>query len=381
MKAVLNLPTEVYSGSGVYRNIGKLTGDNGKLLIVTDEGLAATPVPGMITAILEAEEINFETYTDINPNPDEETVLKITEYIKSNNIDRIIALGGGSPLDAAKAAAALAANPGSLEDYQWNGLAFENPAIPLIAIPTTAGTGSEVTGVSVITSRNMKKGVLGKAIFPKSALIDPQLMTGLPPFLTAVTGLDALTHAIESYIGLNSNPLTDSLAMEAIRLIHENLLKAYRNGDNLEAREKMAMASTMAGIAMDQAGLGIVHSLSGPVCSYLHLSHGFANALLLSFGMKYNLQTSSTKLAKIAVLLEADTRGMDEKTAALAAIDEVKKLVSTLDLDEKIKKVQNQKVDTVIFGDNASRMFLIKNNPRKAGAEDCQEIFDEIFTA
>ena len=258
MKAILDLPTAIYSGKGIHRELGELVKTGEKVIIITDEGLASTPVLGMITSVLDEGKISYMIYTKVSPNPDEETVRLILDYIKKEGADRIIALGGGSPLDAAKAAAALAPNPGPMEDYQWNSRIFENPPIPLIAIPTTAGTGSEVTGVAVISSRNMKKGIKQQAIFPEAAVIDPQLMAGLPPFLTAVTGLDALTHAIEAYTGLNSNPLTDSLCIEAIRLIHTYLPRAFRNGSDLEARENMALASTMAGIAMDQSGLGIV---------------------------------------------------------------------------------------------------------------------------
>lgn len=379
MKALLNLPTKIYAAVDAHKEIGVLVEEKKKVLIVSDMGLASTPVPGMITSVLDESGISYEIYTDVAPNPDEETVLTICDYIRTEGIDQIIALGGGSPLDAAKAAGALAPNPGTLSEYQWEGRKFENDSIPLIAVPTTAGTGSEVTGVAVISSRNMKKGVLGKAIFPETALIDPRLMTGLPPFLTAITGLDALTHAIEAYIGLSSNPLTDSLAREAIKLIRTYLPEAFKDGENLEARKNMALASTMAGIAMDQAGLGIVHSLASPVCGYLHLSHGFANALLLSFGMEFNLSARPGKMAEIAEYMGADISAMDEQAAARQSVVEIKRIVSVLGLDDEISKVRSETVDTAEYGENASRMFLIKNNPRPADAVDCKNIFDTIF--
>jgi len=225
----------------------------------------------------------------------------------------------------------------------------------------------------------MKKGILGKAIFPSTALIDPQLMTGLPPFLTAATGLDALTHAIEAYTGLNSNPLTDSLALEAINLIYTYLPAAFENGNNIIAREKMAIASTMAGIAMDQSGLGIVHSLASPVCTYLHLPHGFANALLLTFGMEYNIEVSAKKYAAIAELFGVNIQGIDERAAAEMAIEKIRELVNSLNLKEEIQEVRKKQVDTKVFGENASKIFLIKNNPRKADNEDCKKIFEIIF--
>lgn len=379
IQIIFDLPTKIVAKPGIYLQLPKYLNSNFNTLIITDKGLVATGVVDKVKSILIDKKINVEIYSDIKPNPNEEVVNKITTLVKKNNFKQIIALGGGSTIDAAKATCCLSANEGSLEDYQWNNRPFEKRPLPLIAIPTTAGTGSEVTGVAVITSRNIKKGINAKEIFPKIALVDAQLMTSLPPYLTAITGMDALSHAIESYLGLNANPFTDGLAIEAIKLISKFLLRAYANGNDLEARHNIAVASTIAGLAMDQSGLGIVHSLASPVCSYLHWSHGLACSILLPYGMKYNLIARQSKMAYIAELMGANVFGLLEREKAQLAVESVLALEKDLNLDGVIQEKIKVKPDIDKYGKNAASMFLIKNNPRQASAQDCSKIFSEIF--
>lgn len=379
MKMTFNLPTEIVAEPGIYLQLYCFLNPNIRTLIVTDDGLVKAGIVDKVRDTLLEKKFKVDVYTDIKPNPDEKIVNKITSLIKKNKFEQIIALGGGSTIDAAKVACCLFTNEGSLEDYQWNNRPFENHPLPLIAIPTTAGTGSEVTGVAVITSRNIKKGINAKEIFPKIALVDAKLMTSLPPYLTAITGMDALSHAIESYLGLRANPLTDSLAIESIKLIGKYLPRAYANGNDIEARHNMAVASTMAGLAMDQAGLGIVHSLASPVCAYLHWSHGLACSILLPYGMKYNLIARQSKMAYIAELLGANTFDMSKREMAQKAIECVFNLEKDLELNKIIQEKIKVKTDLDEYGKNAASMFLIKNNPRQASAQDCSEIFAEIF--
>jgi alcohol dehydrogenase class IV len=378
-KAMLNLPTALYSGKGARNILATLIPEGAKALLVTDKGLVDAPPVAMVKEILAGRGVSCTVFSDVDPNPDEATVNRVVEAIGSAKADCVVAVGGGSPLDAAKAAACLAANSRPLSDYQWEGVPFENPPLPLYALPTTAGTGSEVTGVAVITSRNMKKGINAKEIFPAAALIDPELMTGLPPYLTAITGMDALTHAIEAYVGLGANPFSDALCEKAIELIADNLPRAFACGTDIDAREAMGTASALAGVAMDQAGLGIVHSLSGPVCSYLHASHGLANALLLPFGMRFNIPACHDKYAIVAELLGYDTTDMAPRDGAEAAVYAVEELLEELELAPAIAEVVDNDVDLDVFGENASKMFLICNNPRSAGARECRAIFEEVF--
>jgi len=374
-----HLPTELKIGSGLYKKLPDELDENKRVLIVSDPGIEKAGLLEKIKNVLKKKGFEIDIFTEIDPNPDEELVTKLTEYINKKNSQQIIVIGGGSSIDAAKVASCMAVNDGPLEDYQWNNRSFENPSLPLIAFPTTAGTGSEVTGVAVITSRDTKKGVVDEYIFPDKAIVDPELMKSLPPYLTAITGMDALTHAVEAYLGLEANDFTDSLAERAITLISENLPKAYANGEDEKARYNMAVASTLAGIAMDQAGLGIVHSLASPVCANLHLSHGLANSFLLPYGMEFNLIARKSKLSKIAELMGSSIKNLSKEEGAYMAVKKVRELQNELELKERIKNETNVEPDLEKYGKNAANMFLINNNPRKASVEDCKNIFRKIF--
>ncbi len=372
-----DLPTELILSRGVHSEIGKNLINTGRTLVVTDENLAEIGLADKIKKPLVESGITVEIFSDIYENPDAELVKELSDYISSQNFEQIVALGGGSPIDAAKAAACLAKSDKDLEAHQWEGEQFFD-SVPLLALPTTAGTGSEVTGVAVITSRKVKKGIVDQHIFPEKAIIDPELMQGLPSYLTAITGMDALTHAVEAYLGLGANIITDAFAEKAIELISQYLKRAFGNGDDIKARQKMAEASAMAGIAMDQSGLGIVHSLAGPMCSHLHLSHGLANAILLPYGMEYNLLVRENKIAQIGSIMGINQSG-NIRSRAEKTIAYIKKLQADLELDKKMKEVLDAEVDCEQLGKEATKMVMLPNNPRKAGADDCTKIYRDVF--
>ncbi|MGM0438447.1 MAG: iron-containing alcohol dehydrogenase [Bacillota bacterium] len=374
-----DLPTEIEFGLGVYKELPKELEEGKRVLIVSDPGLKKVGLLDKIINVVSDNGFEVDVYTEITPNPDEELVSDLTSYISEKGSEQIVVLGGGSSIDAAKVASCMAVNDGPLEDYQWNNRSFENCSLPLFVFPTTAGTGSEVTGVAVITSRNTKKGVVDKYIFPDKAIVDPVLMKSLPPYLTAITGMDALTHAIEAYLGLGANAFTDSLAERAIKLIADYLPRAYANGEDEEARYNMAVASTLAGIAMDQAGLGIVHSLASPVCANLHLSHGLANSFLLPYGMEFNLIARKEKMSNIAELMGVKVADLSKEESAYLAVRKVEELQSELELKDKIAEETNVKPDLDKYAENAANMFLINNNPRKASIDECRNIFKNIF--
>lgn len=374
-----DLPTEIEFGMGIYKELPQELEEGGRLLIVSDPGLKKVGLLDKIKNVVSENGFEVDVYTEITPNPDEELVSDLTSYINEKDSEQIVVLGGGSSIDAAKVASCMAVNDGPLEDYQWNNRSFENRSLPLFVFPTTAGTGSEVTGVAVITSRNTKKGVVDKYIFPDKAIVDPELMKSLPPYLTAITGMDALTHAIEAYLGLGANAFTDSLSERAIKLIADYLPRAYANGEDEEARYNMAVASTLAGIAMDQAGLGIVHSLASPVCANLHLSHGLANSFLLPYGMEFNLIARKEKMSNIAKFMGVKVADLSKEESAYLAVRKVEELQRELELKDKIAEETNVKPDLDKYAENAANMFLINNNPRKASIDDCRNIFKNIF--
>ncbi len=373
------LPIEIKFGKGVAVEISGLVKSTDKVFVVTDSGIEKAGITGKIIENIEKTGAVTAIFNKVTPNPTSELAAEALEELKKFSATAVVAVGGGSPLDLGKIIAALATNDGRLEDYQWNGKPFENDSLPFIAVPTTAGTGSEVTRVAVIVDRNVKKGVNSDKLFPKYAIIDPELMTGLPSALTASTGMDALTHAVEAYVGLNSNPFTDSLALEAVRLIGKSLWKACACGSDLEARYDMALASTLAGIAMDQAGLGIVHSMSGPLCSYFHLSHGDSNAALLKYGMRFNLMAAPEKFAKLAESLGYSVTGMDVWEAAMSSVHAVTKLLKETGLKIDLQAYGLKEADADLIAEETLKMFLLKNNPRKPSLSECKQLYLDIL--
>jgi len=375
------LPTQLIHGAGSRKEIKKFIKSEDKVLIVTDKGLVKAGVVEKV--VKELDEIGVENviYDEVKANPHADTVQAVLDLAKKEAATAVVAIGGGSPMDVAKAVAMLITNEGTYEDYQWNGKIPTKPSATLVQIPTTAGTGSEVTRCAVIIDRNTKKGVNLDEFFATAALIDAELMVSLPPAITSTTGMDALTHAIEAYIGLGSNPVTDAWAIQAIELLAEYLPKAFANGANIEAREKVALASSLAGVAMDQAGLGFVHAMSGPLSSYYDVPHGLSNAVLLPYGMQFNLIAVPEKMARIAVALGVDTYVMSVKEAAQAAVDAVQELCWDLEIPEDMSEYFKKEEDIELFAKEALNMFLMRNNPRKPSLKDCAEVFRSVLIA
>ena len=373
------LPTEVSFGKGSSEKLLDVVTRNDSIFLVTDPGVEKAGVTGPILELLARAGAEVTVFGRVEPNPSAKLVMEALTELKNASATMVIAVGGGSSLDLGKVTAALATNEGLLEDYQWNGRAFAEEALPFIAIPTTAGTGSEVTRVAVIVDRNVKKGINSDKLFPKLAIVDPELMTGLPPGLTASTGMDALSHAVEAYVGLNSSPFTDALALEAVRLIGRSLGKACACGTDVCAREDMAMASTLAGVAMDQAGLGIVHSMAGPFCGIFHLPHGEANAVLLKYGMSFNLKAAPGRFASLAAALGCDISGLSPEEAGAAAVEAVSGLVAETGLKVDLAAYGLKESDADIVAEQTEKMFLLRNNPRRPSREDCRQLYMDVL--
>lgn len=373
------LPTQLIHGAGSLKEIKKFVTKEDKAIVITDKGLVKVGIVDKLLKELDEIGVAYAVYDEIEPNPHADTVRKALAFAKDQGSTAVIAIGGGSPMDVAKIVALLLTNEGDIEDYQWKGKAVAKPAANLIAIPTTAGTGSEVTRTAVIIDRDTKKGIGNDALFPRAALVDAELMATLPASITSVTGMDALTHAIEAYIGLGSNPATDAWALEAIELLADYLPKAFANGADIEAREKVALASSLAGAAMDQAGLGFIHSLSGPLSSYYDVPHGLSNAVLLPYGMQFNLIAVPEKMARIASILGVDTAGMSLREAAQAAVDAVQDLCWDLEIPTDLSSYFESEEDIDKFAQEALNMFLMRNNPRKPNVRDCAEVFRSVL--
>ncbi len=313
--------TEVIYGPGAVARIGELAQrlTVARLLVVTDEGVSRAGITTRVTAALDGAGIDVAIFDGVEPNPSIETVEKALALYRDAVCEGVVAVGGGSPIDAAKAVATLATNRGELADYVGVGKIVQ-PLAPLLAVPTTVGTGSEVTTWAVITDlAQRKKVVLGSPLLaPHIAVLDPELVLSLPASLTASTGIDALTHAIESVISLFAGPFTDGLALEAIRLIAANLPAAVRVPE-LDPRANLLYASTMAGMAFSYARTALVHGMAHPLSAYYDVPHGLANAILLPAVLAFNLPACEAKLARVGVAMGTAASGQ----AAVQAVHQL----------------------------------------------------------
>jgi len=375
------LPTRIRFGSGVIKELPPFLAAHGvkRLFVVSDEGLAAAGVLKDAVAPLRAAGIDFDAFTAVPTNPALDCVEAALTAARSLSPDAVVSVGGGSPIDVAKVVALLLTNEGPLARFQWEGQVPDRPALFHVAVPTTAGTGSEVTRTAVIVDRGTKKGIVSDALGPTAAFIDPELTLTLTPALTAATGADALTHAIEAYVGKGGNVITAALAKAAVRLIASSLHAAVREGSDREARSRLAMGSTLAGIAMDQGGLGIVHSLSGPLSAWYGVHHGLSNAIFLAESIRFNAPVAAVDLAELAREMGLSTAGPDDEAAthelARACGDLMQELgVASLPdsmvfTDEEIKRMSEA----------AAGMILAGNNPRPVSPEDCRVIYRKVL--
>ena len=319
-------PAVTLIGPGCVKEIGGDIKDLGlkKALVVTDNVLVKIGVVKKVTDVLDESGVSYVVVDDIQPNPTMKNIHDGLNIYKSENCDFIISIGGGSPQDAGKAIGILATNGGEIKDYEGINIS-KHKSVPIIAINTTAGTASEVTINYVITNEDthIKMVMIDKNCLASIAVSDPELMTGKPADLTAATGMDALTHAIEAYVSTGAYELTDVLALEAVKLIGESLEDAVKDGNNIEARSKMAYASYIAGMSFNNAGLGYVHSMAHQLGGFYNLPHGVCNAILLPHVEKFNSANTGDKLRKVAEILGENVEGLSVEEANAKAIEDI----------------------------------------------------------
>ncbi len=331
------VPTRVEFGEGIAKTLPEeVAALQGKrIMIVTDPGLVKIGLVQNFVDMLETEGLTVQVFDEIEANPRDTTCDHGSKVAKEFGADCLVAIGGGSPMDTAKAISLLMTNPGIINQYFGYDM-MEHPGIPLITIPTTAGTGSEVTIWAVITntqkSPHAKDAVGSNLICPRVALVDPQLTYGLPPALTASTGIDALCHAYEGYTALPASPYTDMYAEKAFALIAENLLPAYANGDNIDARRNMMLAQLFGAISFSNADTHANHALAEAIGGIYDIPHGVANAIFLPFVMDYLSIANLPKHAKMAQCFGRDITGLTMKEAADQAVDAVLELRDLLDI-------------------------------------------------
>ncbi len=375
-----HLPTRIVFGQAAYEALPAELGTLGAqaVLLISDPGLADLGLVAEVATALEEASYDVTTFTGVSSNPTTDEVHAGLEIAQAQAVDALVALGGGSPIDVAKAIALLLANGGTYADYQWGGKAITERSRPLVAVPTTAGTGSEVSKVAVVSDADnpFKKGVLSPLMFPHVAVLDPALTRGMPAWLTAATGIDAFVHAFEAYAGRRANPHTDRLALDALETAWCYLPAATQDGDDMEARERMMLAAFWAGTAMDHAGLGLVHALSGPLTTHLHLHHGLANGIILPYVVAFNLPAipEGRRQALHEIFGLAPDAGDEELVNSLKQFVEDLGLPTSLSvLDEPLDDV-----DWEAIAEETTRMVLIHNNPRPASAADCLHILEQM---
>ena len=346
-----------------------------KAFIVTDNDLVKYGVAGKVTSVLDAAEIPFQVFSEVKQNPTVKQVKLGGEEFATSGADVIVAIGGGSPIDTAKAIGIIAANPEFSDVLSLEGVAdSKNKSIPIIALPTTAGTAAEVTINYVITDEeNIKKMVcVDPNAIPVLSIVDAELMVSMPKGLTAATGMDALTHAIEGYITKGSWEMSDMFELKAIEMIVKHLPVAVENPSNIEAREGMAMAQYIAGMGFSNVGLGLVHGMAHPLGAYYDIPHGVANALLLPIVMKYNATSCVDKYSEIAKAMGVNIAGYSKTEAAHAAVDAVKALAIKVGIPERLRDLNVTEDSLEKLALSAFNDICTPGNPRNV-------TFDEIF--
>ena len=379
------VPPMIVHGPGAAKEAGSLAKGLGKkALIVTDMALEKLGLLNEVQNSLEVAGIPFAVYNKVVTEPTMDFVEEGLKIFKEVQAEFLIAVGGGSPMDAAKAIAVLVTNPGKISDFAGANK-IPRPGSPLMAIPTTAGTGSEVTQSTIITdtSRDVKMLIASPHIISRVALVDPLLTLTMPQKLTAATGIDALTHAIEAFVSVKAQPITDTLALQAIRVIAGNIRPAWSNGDNVEARTNMMIGAHQAGMAFSNSSVALVHGMARPIGAYFHVPHGVSNAALLPTIIEFSIPGNPKRYAAIAEAMGEITEGLSVLDAAYLAAD----AAGGLNVDLKVPTLRELGVEEKKFNSIVEQMAADAiasgspgNNPRKATKEEIVELYRRAFS-
>lgn len=382
MSFMLALPKISLHGTGAIGDMVKIVAGKrwGKALIVTDGQLVRLGLLDSLFSALEAHGMAYHLFDGVFPNPTEALVQSGFNAYKDTQCHYLIAFGGGSPIDTAKAIKILTANPGPSVAYSGVGN-VTHPGVPLVAINTTAGTAAEMTSNAVIinSQRRVKEVIIDTNIIPDIAVDDASVMLNIPADVTAATGMDALTHAIEAYVSTGAHPLTDASALEAIRLISHWLPQAVENGHNEKAREMMANGQYLAGMAFNSAGLGLVHALAHQPGATHNLPHGVCNAILLPIVENFNRPHAVARFARIAQAMGVDTTGMDTEKASLEAIDAIRRLSALVGIPTGFAQLGITENDIESWIDNALSDACAPCNPRNASRDEVRALYREAL--
>jgi alcohol dehydrogenase class IV len=351
-------------------------------LIVSDPGVAAAGLVDEAAGVLKSQDLPVSVFAGVEADPGPATVQAAQAAARDCRAEVIIGLGGGSSLDVAKVVSVMLTNPGPIEGYFGLGR-IPGPGLPVILIPTTAGTGSEATNIAVLSDaeQGVKNGIVSEFLFARCALLDPLLTVSLPPAVTAMTGMDALAHALESFTGKRSNVWTEALSLRALQMIGANLRRAYADGDNLEARENMLYASCMAGMAFTNTQNALAHALSMTIGGRYHCPHGLLTATVLPWVMEFNILADPAKYARVARALGEKTDNLSELEAARLSAKAIKSLLADLDIPCRLSsyEVPQEAIAELAEAAINTQTRLISNNPRKVSARQAAEIMRANF--
>ncbi|MGG0287544.1 iron-containing alcohol dehydrogenase [Peribacillus butanolivorans] len=375
------MPQTIIYGRQSFEKVGAEAALCGKkALIISDKVMSRLGCVNQCCQYLHDNGVASAVYLGVDSEPTDQYVEESLELFEKESCDLIISLGGGSCIDTGKAIAVLATNGGYIGEYMGGRKIADKAAIPHIAIPTTAGTGSEATDATVITNTDddVKMMIKQPNFMPLVAIVDPLLTVSSPPHITAATGVDALSHAVEAYLSKRSHPMTDTMALSAMRLIVENIENAYDDGDNIDAREKMSLGALQAGIAFSNSSVCLVHGMSRPIGALFHVPHGYSNAMLLPAVLEFSKEACMERLADLGRIFKTEYKNLSIERAALVAVESVKALCQKLNIpnlegwgieEEKFNlSVSKMARDAIDSGSPA-------NNPRVPTKQELEELY------
>lgn len=373
-------PTQIHFGIKMIQTLPQVVHKLGgnKPLIVIDPGLIKAKLDKYVTEPLDGTDISYTIFSQVDPEPGLKLADQATDIARENGCDCVIGVGGGSAMDIAKAAGILLTNGGKAVDYL--GLdKIKKPGVPKIMVPTSAGTGAEVTFTAVFINEETgsKGGMNGDPLYPDAAILDPELTVSMPPNITATTGIDALTHALEAYTSVQAHPISEMYSLEAIDLICSNIRSAFADGRNLEARTNMLMGSLLGGKALAIAGVGLVHAMAYPLGGMFGIPHGLANAVLLPYVTEYNLIGNLEKHANLATLFGFNIENMPLRESATMVVDGLFQLNFDLEIPANLSELNISKDKIPEMADIALTVARpVENNPRQPTRKDIIDIYE-----
>ncbi len=379
MAQVFSTTPRIVMGPGAITTIGDEVKKRGigKVLIVTDKGVIGAGLTGAVEVALAEAGIAYAIFDGVEPDPRYEIVADCVAMVEKEKAELLIGLGGGSPIDITKTAAIMVTNEGPISEYFGIDL-IPNPGLPTIMVPTTAGTGSEVTPIAILSDEGekLKKGVVSPYMYPSMGILDAELTIGLPPHVTAATGMDALIHAVEAYTSINATGLTDMFNIRAIELIYNNLRIAYAKGDNIEARSAMMEGALLAGIGFANAGVTAVHAFAYPIGAEFHIPHGVANTLMLPHVIRYNVLGNLPKFAGLAKPFGIPTEGLDDLQIVDRVIAAIDRLADDIRVPRHLADFGVTEKDVPMLAEGVMKVTrLLANNPRTLNFEDAKAIY------